>query len=122
MLQPGIFGEKIGPVENAEISFATGKAKYLGRSAVGLVEFTCNVDNAISAADGGGFAGAGVGRCLELEQAILKLGAIDKARAFLMKTEFDIENFDTFVLLDKCMNVGNLAADKRGSRRSREYV
>ena len=80
MLQPGIFGEKVGPVENAEISFATGKPKYLGRSAVGLVEFTCNVDNAISAADGGGFAGAGVGRCLELEQAILKPGAVDKRR------------------------------------------
>jgi hypothetical protein len=111
MLQPGIFGEKIGPVENAEISFATGKPKYLGRSAVGLVEFTANVDNVRPAADGGGTAGGGAARCLELERAIQKPGAVEQSRSFLLKTEFDIESFDTFVLLDKCMNVGNLAAD-----------
>ena len=38
-------------------------------------------------------------------------GGVDAAGAFLMKTEFDIEHFQTYVLLDKCMNVGNLAAD-----------
>ena len=37
-------------------------------------------------------------------------GGVDAAGAFLMKTEFDIEQFETYVLLDKCMNVGNLAA------------
>ena len=109
-LYPDVFGEKIGPVENAEVAFMNGKPKFLGRSTVGLVEFTVNIDNAIPATHGGGFEGDGVPRSMRLEQSIMAKGGVDAAGAFLMKTEFDIEQFETYVLLDKCMNVGNLAA------------
>ena len=33
------------------------------------------------------------------------------AECFLIETEFDIETFTTYVLLEKCLNVGSLAAD-----------
>ena len=110
-LYPEVFGEKVGPVENAEVAFVNGKPKFLGRAAVGVVEFTANIDNAVPLASGGGFEGGGAPRSKRLEESIMSKGAVEAAGAFLMKTEFDIEGFETYVLIDKCMNVGNLAAD-----------
>ena len=42
-LYPEVFGEKIRPVENAEVAFVNGKPKFFGRSTIGLVEFTVNI-------------------------------------------------------------------------------
>ena len=83
-IKPEVFGEKLGPVENAEVAFVGGKPKFLGRSMVGLTEFTVHIDNAISAADGGGYVGGGAARCMALEHAMQSKASIAENQCFLM--------------------------------------
>ena len=75
-----------------------GKPKFLGRSTVGLVEFYCQHRQRDLADGRRRFRRRWSALLQALEQSILAPGGIDAAGAFWMKTEFDIETFETYML------------------------